>query len=179
MRATRIARRGFCSVVISAAMLIGPGLLGATQVARAATVHALVTQRALAAPTCNTVTPAMIKKALGIVVGAPRRSGSGKAFLCEYASAKSSLAVVIQYNLVGSDSNYKTLRAGFEGNSEPTTPLRSLGSLANEAFTASLGTGALAQHSVVALQKKLEVDIATSASLPKIVVLMRQILTIS
>lgn len=160
-------------------MLIGPGLLSATDVAQAASIGAAATSKPVVEPTCNTATPAMIKKALGIVVAAPRRSAAGKSFLCEYASAKSSLAVVIQYNLAGSNSNYKTVRAGFDGNSEPTTPLRSLRGLANEAFTASLGTGALAQHSVVALQKKLEVDIASSAAIPKLVALMRQILTIS
>lgn len=176
MRARQIARRGLCSVLISGAMLVGPGVIGSVQSARAATLRPSTT---LAVPTCNTATPAMIKKTLGIVVAASRRPTAGKAFLCEYASAKSSLAVVIQYNLAGSDGNYRTVRAGFDGNSEPTTSVKTLGSLANEAFSASLGTGSLAQHSVVALQKKLEVDVASSASVPQLIALMRQILTVS
>jgi hypothetical protein len=175
MRATQIARRGFCAVLVSVAMLVGPGLVTLGDTAHAATVASTT----LPAPTCTTANPAVIKKTLGIVVAAARRSATGKTSLCEYGNSHSSLAVVIQFNLAGSDSNYKTIRAGFDSNSEPTTSLKTLGSLANEAFTASLGTGSLAQHSVVALQKKLEVDIASYVPTAKLVVLMRQILTVS
>ena len=186
MRATRLARRGWSVALICGAMLIGFEL-GATAVAAQAstarvsgvTGHVAVTHKTPLAPTCNTASVALIKKTLGIVVAAPRRSASGKTFLCEYGNSRSSLALVIEYNLVGSASNYKTVRSGYDANAEPTTSLRSLGPLANEAFTASLGTGALANYSVFALQKKLEVLVASYIGIPKLVALMRQILTVS
>ena len=179
MLACQIARRGLRSVLIAGALLVGPVALGGMPTLSASAATTIAASKTLAAPTCSTATPAMIKKTLGIIVAVPRRSSAGKAFLCQYASKKSSLAVVIQYNLAASDANYKTVRAGFDANSEPTSPVRTLGTLANEAFSASLGSGSLAQHSVVALQKNLEVVLASSASVPQLLLLMRQILTVS
>ena len=147
--------------------------------ASGAAVAQVPTAHKLVPPTCNTASPAVIKHLLGVTVAAPRRSTAGQTFLCEYGSSVSSLAVVIQYNLASGSSNYEQVRAGYDSNNEPTTPLRTLGKLANEAFTASLGKGSLAQHSVVALQGKLQVVLASSASIARLVTLMRRILTVS
>jgi len=147
--------------------------------AAGAAVAQLSNSHKLVPPTCNTASPAVIKRLLNITVAGPRRSAAGRSFLCEYGSSASSLAVVIQYSLASGSADYQQVRNGYDSHSEPTTPLRTLGKLANEAFTASLGTGSLAQHSVVALQGKLQVVLASSASIPRLVTLMRQILTVS
>ena len=185
MRATRIGRRGLWSALLAGTLLVGPVALdamaqsgAAAQNTRTAAKHATAS-RHLLTPTCSTANVAMIKRTLGITVAAARRSTAGKTFLCEYASSVSSLAVVIQYNLAAGNGNYKLVRSGFDQNNEPTTSVKSFGKLANEAFSASLGQGALAQHSVVALQGKLEVVVASSAPVKNLLILMREILTIS
>lgn len=163
------------------AIAMGLGILApllVTPVAGAATVPFSSAHKPIA-PTCSTVSPASVKKLLGIKVASPRRSSAGQTFLCEYGSSSSSLAVVIQYNLASGASNYQQVRTGYDTNNEPTTSLHTLGKLASEAFTASLGSGSLAQHSVVALQGKLLVVLASSAPIPRLVPLMRQILTVS
>lgn len=154
-------------------------LAGALAPAAGAAARAADRPQRLATPTCTTASPTMIKQVLAIQVAAARRSSSSQTLLCQYASSVSSVAVVIQYNLTSGNGNYQQVRAGYDNNNEPTTPLRTLGHLANEAFTAALGSGSYAQHSVVALQGKLQVVVASSASISRLVALMRQILTVS
>jgi hypothetical protein len=135
----------------------------------------------LSAPTCSTVTPKMIKQYLQLTVTPAKRSvaGGNDDFLCEYGDKISSIAVVIEYNTASTVSTFNTVKDGFETHNEPTTPAgRNFGTHVNLAFSASLGTGQYAQRSVVVLQKKLYVDIASSASVNDLVALMKQVVVL-
>ncbi|HEY5274916.1 MAG TPA: hypothetical protein VIJ34_17035, partial [Acidimicrobiales bacterium] len=74
-------------------------------------------------------------------------------------------------------ASFRTVQNGFDNNNEPTTGAgKYFGSLVNLSFSASLGTGQYSQHSVVALQKKLEVVAASSASVSDLIALMKRVL---
>jgi hypothetical protein len=174
MRAVSIVRLGLASSLCAVAMLVAPigAVFGAP--AGASTVK-------LSPPTCSTVTPKMIQQYLKLTVSAAKRSsaGGGTDFLCEYGDKISSLAVVIEYNVSSTASSFNTVKDGFANNNEPTTGAgKSFGTHVNEAFSASLGTGQYAQHSVVVLQKKLFVDIASSASVTDLIALMKQVVVL-
>src|ERR1700722_3640406 len=174
MRAVSTFRLGLLTSLLGVALLVAPISAGLGSPAGAATVK-------LSAPTCSTVTPKMIQQYLKLTVSAAKRSsaGGGTDFLCEYGDKISSLAVVIEYNSASTSASFTTVEDGFNTNNEPTTGAgKTFGSLANEAFWASLGTGQYAQHSVVVRQKKLEVDLASSASVSELVTLMKKVLVL-
>jgi hypothetical protein len=175
MRAVSPVRLGLASALLCIAVLAAP-----LSVALAAPAGASATKK-LPAPTCSTVTPQMIKQYLKLTVTPAKRSAAAgnTDFLCEYGDKISSLAVVIEYNSASSATSFETVKDGFNSNNEPTTGAgRYFGSLVNEAFSASLGSGQYAQHSVVALQKQLEVDTASSASVSDLIALMKRILVL-
>jgi|SRR5665213_475792 len=172
MRAVFGVRVGLASSLLCAAMLAAP-----LSVAFAAPAGAATTK--LPAPTCSTVTPKMIEQYLKLTVSPAVRStaGGGGDFTCSYGDKISSLAVVMEYNLNSSSASFRTVQNGFDNNNEPTTGAgKYFGSLVNLSFSASLGTGQYSQHSVVALQKKLEVVAASSASVSDLIALMKRVL---
>jgi len=174
MRAVSIVRLGLASSLFGVAMLVAPLGAGLGTPAGASTAK-------LSAPTCTTVTPKMIGQYLKLTVSAAKRSaaGGGKDFLCEYGDKISSVAVVIEYNSVSTSASFTTVEDGFNTNSEPTTGAgKTFGSLANEGFWATFGSGQYAQHSVVVRQKTLEVDLASSASVSELVALMKKVLVL-
>jgi hypothetical protein len=174
MRAVSTVRLRLASSLIGVAMFVAPLSAGLGNPAGAATVK-------LSAPSCATVTPKMIGQYLKLAVSAAKRSsaGGGSDFLCEYSDKISSVAVVIEYNSASTPTSFTTVEDGFNTNDEPTTGAgKTFGSLANEGFWASLGSGQYAEHSVVVRQKKLEVDVASSASVSDLIALMKKILVL-
>jgi hypothetical protein len=174
MRAVSPIRLGLASTVLGVAMLVASfgGAIGAP--AGASTTK-------LSAPTCATVTPKMIKQYLKLTVTPAKRSAAAgnDDFLCEYGDKISSLAVVIEYNTASTLSSFNTVKDGFVTHNEPTTAAgKSFGTHVNLAFSASLGTGQYAQHSIVVLQRKLFVDVASSASVNDLVALMKQVVVL-
>ena len=157
-------------LVVTAPLLVGFG----PAVSAAATAKRPV-------PTCSTVTPQMIKQNLKLTVTAAKRSAAAgnTDFLCEYGDKISSLAVVIEYNSASSSASFTTVEDGFNTNNEPTTGAgKTFGSLANEGFWATLGSGQYVEHSVVVRQNKLEVDLASSSSVSNLVALMKKVLVL-
>jgi hypothetical protein len=174
MRAVSIVRLGLASSLFGMAMLVAPLSAALGTPAGAATVK-------LSAPTCSTVTPKMVEQYLKLTVSPAKRStaGGGTDFLCEYGDKISSLALVIEYNSASTSASFATVEDGFDNNNEPATGAgKTFGSLANEGFWASLGTGQYAQHSVVVRQNKLEVVLASSASVSDLVTLMKKVLVL-
>jgi hypothetical protein len=174
MRAVSIARLGLASSLFGVAMLAAPLSAGFGNPAGASTTK-------VSAPTCSTVSPKMIEQYLKLTVSTAKRSAAsgGSDFLCEYGDKISSLAVVIEYNSASSPASFTTVEDGFNNNNEPaTTAGKTFGSLANEGFWATFGSGAYAQHSVVVRQKKLEVDLASSASVSDLIALMKKVLVL-
>jgi hypothetical protein len=170
MQALSRVRRSVVSVLVGATLVVASlgGAFGAT--AGAATVKS-------PKPTCSTVTPKMIKADLHLTVSAGMLSSAGTDFICQYGDSISTFAVVIEYNTAGSGSIFTTVKAGFNDNREPTTSVgKDFGSLVNQAFSASLLVGPYTQHSVVALQRKLQIDIASSAPISDLIKLMKQVL---
>jgi hypothetical protein len=174
MRPVSIVRVGLASSIFAVAMLVVPFGAAFGGLAGASTVK-------LSAPTCSTVTPKMIGQYLKLTVSVAKRStaGGGNDFLCEYGDKTSSLAVVIEYNSASTPANFTTVEDGFNTHDEPTTGAgKTFGSLANEGFWASFGSGVYAEHSVVVRQQKLEVDLASSASVSDLVALMKKVLVL-
>jgi hypothetical protein len=167
-------RVGLASALLCVVMVAAPLSVAFSSSAGAAT-------KKLPAPTCTTVTAQMIKQNLKLTVTAAKRSAAAgnTDFLCEYGDKISSLAVVIEYNTASTAASFRTVQDGFNNNNEPTTGAgKYFGSLVNESFSASLGTGQYAQHSVVALQKSLEVVVASSAPVSTLIALMKKILVL-
>ena len=175
MGSVSFVRLGLASTLLCIVMLAAP-----LSVAISAPAGASATKK-LPTPTCSTVAPQMIKQYLKLTVTPAKRSAAAgnTDFLCEYGDKVSSLAVVIEFNTTSTGSSFRTVEDGFNNNNEPTTGAgKYFGSLANEAFSATLGSGQYAQHSVVALQKRLEVVAASSASVSNLIALMKRILVL-
>jgi hypothetical protein len=174
MRAVSIVRLGLASSLFCAAMLAAP-------LSAAFGTPARPSAAKLSAPTCSTVTPKMVEQYLKLSVSVAKRSsaGGGSDFLCEYADKKSSLALVIEYNSASTSASFASVEDGFNNNNEPTTGAgKTFGSLANEGFWATLGSGPYVERSVVVRQNKLEVDLASSVSLSDLVALMKKVLVL-
>jgi len=172
MRTVSFARRAFISTLLCASLSAGAFAGGIGVSASASTT-------APAKPSCSTVTPKMIKQYLNLTVSAPRKSAAagGSDFLCEYGDKASSLAVVIEYNSASTVASFTAMKDQFDNNNEPPVGAgKSFGSLVNLSFSATLGSGQYSYHSVVALQKKLIVDLASDASLPGLIALMKAVL---
>jgi hypothetical protein len=170
MRAVSLVRLGLASTLLGVAVLTAC-LGGAVTTSAGASTK-------LAAPTCSTVTPKMIGQYLKLTVAPPKRSAAagGDDFLCEYGDKTSSLAVVIEYDTASTLASFTTVEDGFANNDMPTTGVgRDFGTHVNLAFSATFGSGPYAQHSVVILQKKLFIDIASSAPVNDLVALMEQV----
>jgi hypothetical protein len=174
MRAVSVVRVGLASSLFCAAMLAAP-------LSAAFGAPARPSAAKLLAPTCSTVTPKMVQQYLKLTVSAPKRSsaGGGTDFLCEYGDKTSSLALVIEYNSASSPASFSTVEDGFNNHDEPTTGAgKTFGSLANEGFWATFGSGQYVERSVVVRQNKLEVDLASSVSLSDLVALMKKVLVL-
>jgi hypothetical protein len=175
MRAVSSVRVGVASTLLCVLVVTAPLLVGfGSAVSAVATAKRPV-------PTCSTVTPQMVKQNLKLTVTAAKRSAAGgnTDFLCEYGDKISSLAVVIEYNTASTAASFRTVQDGFNTHNEPTSGAgKYFGSLVNESFSATLGSGQYAQHSVVALQKNLEVVVASSAPLSMLIALMKKILAL-
>jgi hypothetical protein len=173
MRTVSFARRALLSTLLCASLSAG-AFAGAVGVSASTTAPAK-----LAKPSCSTVTQKMIKQYLNLTVSAPRVSAAKGVpdFLCEYGDSVSSLAVVIEYNSASTVASFMSMKDSFDNNNEPPVGTgKSFGTLVNMSFSATLGSGKVSYHSVVALQKNLIVDLASDASLPALLTLMKAIL---
>jgi hypothetical protein len=120
---------------------------------------------AKAKPTCTSVSPATINRALGTNVVKPTKVTNSTVALCTYRPASGSGQVLIRFESGLTKTSFALVQKSFDNNDQPTQALSGFG---DAAFTSTIGTGEFTTNTVVMLKGSNSVLITAGVPLDKV-----------
>ena len=124
-------------------------------------------------PGCSTVSPQLIKSALGVAVPAPQATPNGSVLVCTYGKVGQSKQVIVRFQTGESAAAFATGRKQFDAHGEPTTTYAGLGV---PAYSSVLGSGVYLNTTLVALKGSTELLVTAPAPLASVAVLVKKTL---
>jgi hypothetical protein len=124
-------------------------------------------------PNCATVSPQLIKSALGLAVPAPQATPNGSVLVCTYGQVGQGKQVIVRFQTGESMPAFAAARKQFDAHGEPTKTFAGLGL---PAYSSVLGSGVYVNSTVVALKGSTELLVTAPAPLAKVAVLVKKAL---
>jgi hypothetical protein len=122
---------------------------------------------------CSSVSPAMINAALGTSVTAPKVTKNGPVTVCAYPQGNLPQQALVRFQSKTTAKSFKVAESQFTAHGEPVASISGYGSMA---YTSSIGTGAYAANTIVALKGSNELLVTAIAPLGSVEQLATQIL---
>lgn len=127
-----------------------------------------------AAAGCSLAPASLVNSTFGTTVTDASPEVNGTVTLCHYSNGANPSAVLIRFATGMSLTDFKANEAGFAAHGESTTDISGLG---DAAYSSTIGTGASAVNTVVALKSNTEVLITASQPLTKVQALSQALLS--
>jgi hypothetical protein len=124
------------------------------------------------APSCATVSPQLIRSALGLSVPAPQATPNGSVLVCTYGKLGQG-QVIVRFQTGDSKPAFAAARKQFDTHGEPTKPFAGLGV---PAYSSVIGSGAYLNSTVVALKGSTELLVTAPAPLARVAALVKKTL---
>lgn len=113
-------------------------------------------------PSCGVAPASLVSSTLGVTVGEPQETDNGRVVTCLYAPGADSSAVTVRFQTGTGAAEFTAGRQGFASTNQPTTDVPGF---ADEAYSSTLGSGAMAVNTLVARRGELEILVSSSASI--------------
>ena len=124
-------------------------------------------------PSCATVSPTLIKSALGLAVPAPQATPNGSVLVCTYGKLGQAKQVIVRFETGESAAAFAAARKQFDAHGEPTKTFAGLGV---PAYSSVIGSGAYLNSTVVALKGGTELLVTAPAPVATVAVLVKKTL---
>ena len=149
-----------------------PGIRIAIVVAALVAVHGAAAVPAKT-PSCATVSPQLIKSALGLAVPAPQATPNGSGLVCTYGKLGQGKQVIVRFQTGESAAAFAAARKQFDAHGEPTKTFAGLGV---PAYSSVLGSGVYLNSTIVALKGSTELLVTAPAPLAGVAALVKKTL---
>jgi hypothetical protein len=124
-------------------------------------------------PSCSTVSPQLIKSALGLAVPAPQATPNGSVLVCTYGKIAQAKQMIVRFETGESAAAFATGRKQFDAHGEPTTTFAGLGV---PAYSSVFGSGVYVNSTLAALKSSTELLVTAPAPLASVAVLVKKTL---
>jgi hypothetical protein len=124
-------------------------------------------------PGCATVSPSLIKSALGFAVPAPQATPNGSVLVCTYGKLGQGKQVIVRFETGESAAAFAAARKQFDAHGEPTKTFAGLGV---PAYSSVLGSGVYLTSTVVALKGSTELLVTAPVPVATVAVLVKKTL---